>query len=237
MNFSTSSQRSSWILPPSSSIAPSSIGEDAVDALVQLVPRLIPLVDADGSTNAQMTAMAYIRRFFLLLDDDRRPADGMLVVLCSIYLAGKVEELPPPSHYTLAQRGVDVDALLVSAAALVPSIIPTKAEVIRFEMRLLKHLKFQLICYHPLRPARFIKQACGLSVPSDTDLVNMCLKWYLRGNYVFIHLPAVLGCAALLACLRHDERASAVVREYATHTSGLVPDTKLLDHLASYILS
>ena len=88
MHFPTSTQHRHWTTPssppPSYRIDPNKLA------------RLIPLIiSTTYSSKLIFTSLAYLRRYLAGLQEDK-DCDGLLVVFSCIYLAGKVEELPPP---------------------------------------------------------------------------------------------------------------------------------------------
>jgi len=86
------------------------------------------------------------------------------------------------------------------------SVEKWKTDIVRFEMQLLQGLRFELICFHPFRPALFLLQKANLG--SDCSLVSKvqsnCVSFYVHGNWVLIHPPSILACAAVLAALSKD---------------------------------
>ena len=191
-----------------------------------------------------LTSIAYLRRFFVR-EDAALCDDALLVVLCCIYVAGKVEELPTPPAYTADKRGVHVEGLVERALELARSDVGVSlaleksrrrdgvqrwtADVVRFEMTLLQGLRFQLICFHPLRPAIALADQCGLALARD-ELYPLCVKAYTEGDWVLRHPPAVLATAVVLAAARGDAakvlvenaQVAAVARDIAKVLVGFV---------------
>jgi hypothetical protein len=97
MHYPASTQLAHWTFPASPAVLPETTL--LVDKLARLVPLLLPA----HPIRCTLTALAYVRRFFVHVSPD--DADGLIVVLCAIYVAGKVEELPTPAGYLGNQRG------------------------------------------------------------------------------------------------------------------------------------
>jgi len=189
------------------------------NALARIVALLAP-----SPARLTLTSIAYLRRFFVR-EDAALCDDALLVVLCCIYVAGKVEELPTPPAYTADKRGVHVEGLVERALELARSDVGVSlaleksrrrdsvhrwtADVVRFEMTLLQGLRFQLICFHPLRPALALADQCGLALGKD-ELYSLCVKSYVAGDWVLRYPPAVLATAVVLAAAPHASDAAKV---------------------------
>jgi hypothetical protein len=82
-------------------------------------------------------------------------------------------------------------------------------DIVQFEMVLLQGHRFELVCYHPLRPALGVIEAAGWV--QDAELVRrtraLCVQWYLCGDWMLTVAPAKLGAAAVLAAMGDGDPA------------------------------
>jgi len=136
-----------------------------------------------------------------------------VVEVTAWYLAGKVEECTDPSGTQI--RGVDIKGIAKNMSQ-------KKAEdlykfAIQNEMALLAALDFDLLCYHPLRPALGLLELAS-KLPTwpmrygqnaDDDQVakkefedaifNHCASCYSIDDLIFEYSPSILGTVAVYA--------------------------------------
>lgn len=170
-----------------------------------------------------LTALMYFRRFIHRVNEgcaislpSSRPFDALsphqqasemtLKALISIYVAGKVEELPPPMGYQNDQRGVHVERM-ASVAVREPSFAYVKRDasgvtkdVVEGEMEFMRALDFHLMCHHPMRAALYLlapdSARGGAEEKIRAQVFDKCVEIYLSPrDVVFEFPPAVLGAA------------------------------------------
>ena len=184
-----------------------------------------------------LTAIAYIRRYFAV--ERLAGTDFSLTILTALYLAGKVEEMPPSAKLQLNQRGVDMDELCNIAKTKKRTPEMLKNESIRNEMKLLVALNFDLLCFHPLRPAlgflRVLKKTGNGSFPAahalalEEAIYKKCIGCYLVRDFIFIYPPAFLGAVALFSAVRSLSIESAQKEPLLESVKTVVQDSIPLD--------
>jgi hypothetical protein len=155
-----------------------------------------------------MTAMAYIRRYFEV--EPLEGADLAVLILTAYYLAGKVEEEKSKGMQE-HQRGVDMNVLCELVKSKRRSAHELKVAAIRSEMKLLAGLKFDLLCFHPLRSAMTLwgevkERAPGnLNEPIKQAISLKCEGCYLVDDLVFRHPHSVLGAVSVVSSIQTKE--------------------------------
>jgi len=205
MNFDTSAQKARWMQQRENS--DNSKAELIVRSCAYKVYQISKV--NNYPKYVIFTAMAYVRRFFRIESVDDH--DISLFIVTVLYLAGKVEEVPPIENLEMNQRGLDMDKLCKCVENKTRTAEMWKVEAIRNEMKLLVGLNFDLLCFHPLRPAQgFLERMkkAGASVPAgyetilDEAIWVKCVGSYLVGNLIFEHPPGFLGAVCLYSAIQ-----------------------------------
>lgn len=229
MNFVASTQRAFWSsFTPVDGVKPAAAAADRERALaVRNYAKVILFMGEKASVRKEviLTAMAYARRYLRrpidFLNEDyaftkETCEDALLLAITAFFLAGKVEEEPLPK--TPERRGMDLSELLKLAKANKPQE-QKKLEIsaIRYEMEFLAGINFDLLCFHPLRPAQGYLDAWHRIAPLDEyETVKRELWPYVSGVYLvddlmFDYPPSALGLACLVCALRKTRRGKSKV--------------------------
>jgi len=212
MDFDNSTQRRRWTTPRKQShddtgngdgVSHFSDGDKAKAIARACAKKVLDIGEVmKYPRNVILTAMAYVRRYYRA--ESLEGSDPSLMIVTALYLAGKVEEVPPDeaAGYTLAQRGVNMDALSQRLASKSRSAATLKKESIDNEMKLLVGLNFDLLCFHPLRTALgYVEELTrsGASI-ADPDLAVLKKEIWLRSSacylvedLIFEYPPGFLG--------------------------------------------
>ncbi|KAH9261465.1 hypothetical protein BASA81_000121 [Batrachochytrium salamandrivorans] len=217
MNFDTSTQRTTWMLPRKEEG-----GEpDNKDRLlaVRFYAKIVLSLGERCKIRREviLTAMAYVRRYFYQHDLGEnlllRPTceDVSLLSITAYFLAGKVEEEELPN--ALDRRGVDLAQLIQAAKPNKPEEHrELEASAIKNEMQLLAQLNFDLLCFHPLRPSLGFLEVWHRKSPLDEfEAIHSALWPFVSGTYLvddlmFRYPSSVLAMACLVSAMRKVKR-------------------------------
>ena len=197
-------------------------GGGAEEAAARALLRWTDAMGGHVHVVAALTALAYLRRFAVAVGErDEREVEWSTVALACLYLAGKVEELPPAPRmegfeaYALDQRGVHVEAMCKIAARDAKSsktVEKLRDEVVKFETTLLRTLDFDLWVLHPLRPAMHVLEELGADVNTPEARIKAekaCVELYVVSDVPLTQPPALLGAAVALVAAESVSTPSA----------------------------
>jgi hypothetical protein len=204
--------------------------------IISLITKPYPLL-------VRLTSTIYIRRYFFTFKPTTNNnkiitlSDLILESATAVYLAGKVEELPPPSfskeftssnknlpYYDLRQRGIHVEYMCNQLMEYFPGQFSSSNQlvtrVVQHEGEFMEILQFDLWCYHPLRPAKYLmmllaKEETTLATTTDTELMlnnkiqEFILNIYDFNNLILIWPHAMIGTAIVMLALRSNLSSQA----------------------------
>lgn len=173
------------------------------------------------------TAATLYKRFYL--GTSVLLTNPISMVYTSVFVAGKVEEIPMTKQF----RGVDVDKL--------SETLGSRDVVIGNEIKFLDGIKFHLLLFHPVRPlvgyvSKLKEQQPSFDWIQLQESAISLLEKSLHYDYCFTHSPAQLAVAAIMAVLLESPQDFPITcRDFIKNVLPAPANTELLFELASSV--
>ena len=232
MNFDSSSQKSHWLKTPNGSLSEneSLVVRKLGEKIFEIGQKL------NYRKNVILTSISYLRRYYRA-EKNILSVDPFLNLVTCIYLAAKVEEEPPPQGYERSQRGINLSLLIKEVKGNLNDreLETFKRKAVENEIYLLSVINFDLLCFHPLKPAvgflEEVSKTDWFDIGFLSEIKNQvwfnCVHSYLIDELIFEYPPSVLGASSLYVALKSKLTEEICYHEYIPFIYSLLKSENL----------